>query len=262
MFVAVEFQNMRSRCLSELEKLLEKLSIPIPDWNGDEYRIYEKLDDDITGEICALIKSSSVIEGYTNLLKLGGIAYDYSETDNELLDKIILNGDKILAAVCAANDEYDLWQAKWGKVSPMPEKVDVFKIEVDTARHFHNPKSNSRLQDAWRYIKDFLKTPARDTKYHIAYRDIESYVNDKKTPGILLELDGKKSLIHVEDVGDWIKQNLHYNETKIFCLKVTKGVEYQAKEIPPAPSEPSFTVREVEDALKILIQVNEIIKKI
>ena len=48
MFVAVEFQNMRSRCLSELKKLLENLSIPIPDWSGDEYRIYEKLDNDIT----------------------------------------------------------------------------------------------------------------------------------------------------------------------------------------------------------------------
>ncbi len=96
MFVAVEFQNMRSRCPSELENLLKKLSISKPDWSGDEYRIYEKLDNDITKKICALMKSSSVIEGYTNLLKLGGVAYDYSETDNELLRKIIANGDKIL----------------------------------------------------------------------------------------------------------------------------------------------------------------------
>ncbi len=53
MFVAAEFQNMRSRCSSELEKLLEKPSISIPDWSGDEYRIYEKLDDDITKKNCA-----------------------------------------------------------------------------------------------------------------------------------------------------------------------------------------------------------------
>ena len=39
MFVAVEFQNMRSRCPSELENLLKKLSISKPDWSGDEYRI-------------------------------------------------------------------------------------------------------------------------------------------------------------------------------------------------------------------------------
>lgn len=96
MFVAVEFQNMRSRCPSELETLLKKLSLSMPDWSGDEYRIYEKLDNDITKKICALMKSSSVIEGYTNLLKLGGVFYDYSETDNELLRKIVANGDKIL----------------------------------------------------------------------------------------------------------------------------------------------------------------------
>lgn len=96
MFVAVEFQNMRSRCPSELETLLKKLSISKPDWSGDEYRIYEQLDNDITRKICAAMKSSSVIEGYTNLLKIGGVSYDYSETDNELLRKIVANGDKIL----------------------------------------------------------------------------------------------------------------------------------------------------------------------
>jgi len=96
MFVPVEFQNMRSRCPSELKKLLEKLSIPIPDWNGDEYRIYEKLDTELERKICALMKSSSIIEGYTKLLKLGGIGYDFSELDSELLRKIIANGDKIL----------------------------------------------------------------------------------------------------------------------------------------------------------------------
>ena len=99
MFVAVEFQNMRSRCPSELETLLKKLSIPKPDWSGDEYRIYEQLDNDITKKICAAMKSSSVIEGYTNLLKLGGVSYDYSETDNELLHKVVANGNKILSGL-------------------------------------------------------------------------------------------------------------------------------------------------------------------
>lgn len=96
MFVAAEFQSIRRLCPSELETLLKKLSISKPDWSGDEYRIYEQLDNDITRKICAAMKSSSVIEGYTNLLKIGGVSYDYSETDNELLRKIVANGDKIL----------------------------------------------------------------------------------------------------------------------------------------------------------------------
>lgn len=244
----------------ELETLLKELSIPV-DWNGDEYRIYEKIDPYITKEICDRMKSESIFNGYTNLLKLGDIPYDFSETDNELLDKIISNGDKILDAVRKTNEKYDLWKADWGNVSPAPEKVDTFKIEIDTARRFYNPKSTSKLQEAWSKIKDYF-SPPKAFDYHVAYRDIEGYINDERTPGILLELDGQKSFIGVEEVSDWIKQNLRYNETKIFCLKVTKGVEYQKKKIPPEPSRPAFTVREAEDALKILLKINEIIKKI
>ena len=96
MFVAAEFQSMRRLCLPELEKLLRTLSIYVPDWNGDEYRIYEKIDTELERKICALMKSSSIIEGYAKLLKLGGIGYDFSELDSELLRKIVANGNKIL----------------------------------------------------------------------------------------------------------------------------------------------------------------------
>ena len=96
MFVAAEFQSMRRICLTELEKLLKIFSIQVPDWSGDEYRIYEKLDTELERKTCALMKSSSIIEGYTNLLKLGGIGYDFSELDSELLRKIVANKEKIL----------------------------------------------------------------------------------------------------------------------------------------------------------------------
>lgn len=96
MFVAAEFQSMRRLCLPELEKLLRILSIQVPDWRSDEYRIYEKLDTELERKICTLMKSSSIIEGYMNLLDLGGIGYDFSEIDSELLRKIIANENKIL----------------------------------------------------------------------------------------------------------------------------------------------------------------------
>ena len=96
MFVAAEFQSVRRICLPELEKLLKLLSISVPDWSGDEYRIYEKLDTELERKICTLLKSPSIIEGYTTLLKLGGVSYNFSETDNELLRKIVANKEKIL----------------------------------------------------------------------------------------------------------------------------------------------------------------------
>lgn len=262
MFTAATFQLIQKHCSTEFENLLGKLGI-IPDWSGDEFRIYDKLDADLTEKICGLMKSPTIIDGYMNLLDLGGIDYSYNEPD-ELLGKVVANKDKILAAVRKANKEYDLWQAEWGNVSPAPEKVDVFKIEADTARRFHNPKSTSKLKEAWDKIKAWaeikkLLSSTKSPDYHIAYQGIEGYVNDKRTPGILLELDEQKSLIRLEDVGDWIKQNMRYNETKIFCLKVTKSVEYQAKEIPPAPSKSDFTVDEAKETLNILAQLNEIL---
>ena len=94
---ASEFQTIRAKCLADFENLLRNLSIAVPDWkNEDEYEIYERLDDEITKKLCRLMKSSSIIDGYIDLLKLGNIKYDFSETDNELLSKIISNRDKII----------------------------------------------------------------------------------------------------------------------------------------------------------------------
>ena len=259
MFTAATFQLIRKQ--PEFNTLLKKLSIEV-DWSGDEFRIYDRLDAELTEKICGLMKSSTVIDGYMNFLDLGGIAYSYNEPD-ELLGKVVANRDKILDAIITQAAQYDSWQAQWGKVSPAPERVDIFKIEADTAKPFDNSKSTSMLKEAWTYIRDFLKPPARPTnEYCIKYQDIEGYVNDKRTPGILLELDGQKSFIRVEDVGDWLQkqlENLRYNEPKIFCLKVTKGVKYQAKEIPPAPPKSDLTVNEAKETLNILAQLHEIL---
>ena len=95
MFTAATFQLIRNNCQTEFDTLLKKLSIKV-DWEGDEFRVYDRLDEELTKKICGLMKSSTIIDGYMSLLDLGGVAYDYSETDNELLRKIIANGNKIL----------------------------------------------------------------------------------------------------------------------------------------------------------------------
>ena len=100
MFTAAEFRLIKSNCLPKMENLLTNLGIPIPNWNsGDEFQIYDKLDNDITNKICQLMKSSSIIDGYTMLLKIGELSYGYDETDNELLEKIVRNKEKIIQGV-------------------------------------------------------------------------------------------------------------------------------------------------------------------
>ena len=95
MFTTATLQLMKKHCSTEFENLLGKLGI-IPDWSGDEFRVYDRLDSELTEKICGLMKSSTIIDGYMSLLDLSGVAYDYSETDNKLLRKIVTNGDKIL----------------------------------------------------------------------------------------------------------------------------------------------------------------------
>lgn len=97
MFNATEFRQIRTVCPEDLTILLHKLGITLPNWeDGDEFKIYAQLDDRITNQMSHLMKSDSVIGGYMDLLSLGKVPFDYSETDNELLAKVISNRDKIL----------------------------------------------------------------------------------------------------------------------------------------------------------------------
>lgn len=103
MFTAAEFRLIREKCLSDFQKLLAMLNINEPNWNGgDEFRIYEKVDDEIVNRVCRLMKSESIIEGYTNLMTFGGLHFDYSETDNELLATIIQNKDSVMRGATQA----------------------------------------------------------------------------------------------------------------------------------------------------------------
>ena len=95
MFTVAELQLIKKNCPTEFDALLNRLSISIARTSDDEYRVYEELDADLMRQICALMKSPSVIVGYTTLLDIGGVAYDYSETDNELLAKVVANKNKI-----------------------------------------------------------------------------------------------------------------------------------------------------------------------
>lgn len=97
MFSEAEMQLIRANCLHEFEELLKRLSIPTPAWNAkDEFKIYDDVDADLTDRICKLMKSETPYDGYTNLLKLGSVPYDYSEAYNQLLGMVVANKDRIL----------------------------------------------------------------------------------------------------------------------------------------------------------------------
>ena len=242
MFVAVEFQNMRSRCPSELEKLLEKLSIRIPDWSGDEYRIYEKLDNDITKKICALMKSSSVIEGYTNLLKLGGVTYDYSETDNELLRKVIANGDKILRGL-----------------ENLPKFVEV-EVPPEPQPQQQPPRlSQPKTKTVTNEEHITLKGPIILGVFLIVAGLVVMFKFDSNIGGIILAVLGAASLI----AGIRGK-----------TVRTSKTVTVDEDPTPPPPVnqparrivrkevKPPFTRNELQKVLDVLVQVDKIVRAI
>ena len=97
MYTAADFKLMRRICPDEMAALLKSLGIKNPDFNAkDEFEIYSELDDAIDKKISAMLKSNSVLEGYTRLLDAGKIEFKLSETRIELLKKIIANREKIL----------------------------------------------------------------------------------------------------------------------------------------------------------------------
>lgn len=99
MYTPSDFKLIRRNCPNEMTALLNNLGIKNPDFNaGDEYEIYSQLDDTLDKKISEILKSKSVLEGYTKLLDLGGVAYSTSETRVELLGKILANREKILQA--------------------------------------------------------------------------------------------------------------------------------------------------------------------
>ena len=103
MFTAVEFRLIREKCPADFQKLLAMLNISEPNWNSsDEFRIYEKLDDEIVSKVCYLLKSNAVIVGYEKLVLLGGLKFDYSKTDNEVLATIIENKNAVMRGATQA----------------------------------------------------------------------------------------------------------------------------------------------------------------
>lgn len=97
MFKATDFRLIRRHCPDELNKLLQLLKIPAPNFDdGDEFEIYNKLDRAIDEKFCALLNCKSDLDGYAKLLDCGGIEFDSGETRNGMLKKILANREKIL----------------------------------------------------------------------------------------------------------------------------------------------------------------------
>ena len=87
--------------LSEIEIIMqkhkEKMITLLRDlgFKGVNQNWQEEIDSFLTDKICSLMKSDSVFEGYSFLLRAADIPQSYSETENEKLAKIIAHRQEI-----------------------------------------------------------------------------------------------------------------------------------------------------------------------
>ena len=102
MFKATDFKLIRRNCPEELDKLLQRMKIPAPNFNsGNEFELYDKLDKEIDEKFCERLNCKSDLDGYAKLLDIGGIKFGLSETRNNMLKKVLANRDKILQGAAA-----------------------------------------------------------------------------------------------------------------------------------------------------------------
>ena len=106
MFTTEEFQRMIKICPSDFEELLKNLQIASPNFDQeDEHKIYKVLDESIEKNICELLNSNSLLNGYEKLLSRGGISFVSNDTRNEMIKKIVNGREKILKGVSISNDQ-------------------------------------------------------------------------------------------------------------------------------------------------------------
>ncbi len=117
MFTITEFRLIQKNCPEKLDALLNNLGITKPDLNSDdEFKIFAALDEEIISSLCKKMESESILEGYTKLMTIGGLKFNYSETENELLATILQNKDKIQN--CLQNKNIEI------EKNESPPKVD------------------------------------------------------------------------------------------------------------------------------------------
>ena len=250
MFSAAEMQLILSHHKTDYESLLRDLSIPIPDWNkGDELRVYDDIDDKLTKELCGLMKSSTLYDGYTDLLKLGGVPYDYSETYNQMLGMVVANREKILSALQKQIDDHN---------KPEPEPVERVEIEVTDLKPFK--KQTSDFKTAWKNVKNLVSSKLGSQKghsYQIICAGIDEYIDKTEKKDNLFELSDDKR--HLYSVDDFL--NAYSNSgTCTVQLKITRTVE--RREEKNSTTAPKFDVKEMEHVLDILERVDDLVKKI
>ena len=280
MFTSTELRNLKSKYKEDLVELLNKLDLTdisatltsvIEEDGKDEFQSYDdyyELDSKITLKVCDNLKSDSIIDGYTKLLKIGKVTFNYDETDNELLNKIIENKQRII------DGNVDiLEQAKLQALMPQSqvEQKSIDKSEeIFMSLSLLNKYSHFSLKKKFNDFYDFIR-PILD-KFKISKKVEDSIKNLRFTIDLSdnFLIKGERIKIDsINDIEEIIKEQLsrkNYGEPVSICIearKLPQTIKTEPEPVKPTPppvKEPPFTQEELEKVFDLLKTINKIAK--
>ena len=279
MFTAAEFRLIKSKQKKDLEDLLIKLglsemSIKLSnisnDTSNNEFQFYAELDNKITENICANLKSESIIDGYNKLLKVGNINFNYGETDNDLLNKIVVNKQKIIDGNNRIIEE--------SKIQPPITQLEVKQKSIDESEDIEFQFLNARTVTDVLYNKF---CPEGGPLNAILKNKISYYKGQVEN---ILSFDGKGKIFVIKEddpriyrisedsIGRHISKQLaekQEGESVLICIeakKLPKIIKTEPDLVkttpPPVKVEPPFTQEELNKVFDLLETINKIVKTI
>jgi len=102
MFTAAEYHALLKRCPEDLQRFLAALSVARPSESAwEDAAMVRALDEQVSEKMVRQLCSKSLLDGCYSLLERAGVAYQFSDTIAELLQKIAENRQAIRAAMVA-----------------------------------------------------------------------------------------------------------------------------------------------------------------
>ena len=243
MFTSSEIKNIMSESLNDMRNLLKDLGFV-----ADSQCSYSDIDTFITREVCRLMKSESIPEGYSFLLRAGGIPVDFSETPNERLAKVVDNRHIIEPAIIMR-----------GNISSSPQYENRFSVSPRVLREISDIKNDMKalgdIAEEARYLDEGKILQIRKD-FRDKFLSIEERIASLPDSIILKQVPEKYSFSEREFIDFIREQPTNYTFT----------VSIRREKVETHPDQSmhfrKFTAQEAARMFEILEKINDLVRKI
>lgn len=137
MFTAAEYHTLLKRCPEDLQRFLAALSVARPSESAwEDAAMVRALDEQVSEKMVRQLCSKSLLDGCYSLLERAGVAYQFSDTIAELLQKIAENRQAVRAAMVAAPEiETDSESSEPAQALPLAQQ-EASKKKLSSAFYY------------------------------------------------------------------------------------------------------------------------------